>query len=278
MARIDWQGKAALITGAATGIGRALAHELARRGASVYVSALSVSQAQGVVDEITADGGKAVALALDVTINAQYASAIERVVRDCGKLDVLINNAGLVYVGEYHEMDEAFLEQLIRVNHTGVAIGTLYGYRQMKTQGHGLIVNVASQGGIMPVGTMAAYSGTKHAVVGLTASVAGEAEAFGVAFKTVCPGNITSELLANAVTRGTDAQGVLDVLPRPMPAERAAIIIVDGFAQKSRKIFVPWYARALYLVQRLWPEFGHKGVVHSIEQFRRRRDDTRNQR
>ena len=76
-----------------------------------------------------------------------------------------------------------------------LAIGTLYGYREMKEQGHGLIVNVASQGGVMPVGTMAAYSGTKHAVVGLTASVAGEAEAFGVEFKTVCPGNVASDAI-----------------------------------------------------------------------------------
>ena len=275
---IGWHGKAALITGAATGIGRALSLELAQRGATVYVSAMTAAEAQVVVDDIAAAGGNAVALALDVTVNAQYSAAIARVVAECGRIDLLINNAGLVYVGEYYEMDEAYLEQVIRVNHTAVAIGTLYGYRQMKAQGHGLIVNVASQGGIMPVGTMAAYSGTKHAVVGLTASVAGEAEAHGVEFKTVCPGNIASELLTRAVTRGTDAQGVLDVLPKAMPAEDAAVIIVDGFARKSRKIFVPWYARVLYVLQRLWPEFGHKGVVHSIGQFRARRDDSRNQR
>ena len=277
MAKQEWRDKSALVTGAGSGIGRAVSKELARRGATVYVSALTGVEAQRVVDEITAQGNSAVAVELDVTDNAQYLAAIERVASEQGAIDLLVNNAGLLYVGEYYEMDEAFLEKLIRVNHTAVAIGTLYGYRVMKEQGHGLIVNVASQGGVMPVGTMAAYSGTKHAVVGLTASVAGEAEAFGVEFRTVCPGNVASDLLGKAVTRGTDAQGVLNVLPDAMPADVAAVNIVDGFSRKSRKIFVPWYARALYLAQRIWPEFGHKGVVHSMRTFRENRDDKVNQ-
>ena len=273
----EWQGKSALITGAGTGIGRAVGRELARRGALVYISALTEGEAQQVVDEIAADGHRAIALALDVTDDAAYLAAIERVIAEQGVIDVLVNNAGLLYVGEYHDMDEAFLRKLIEVNHTAVAIGTLYGSRAMKEQGHGLIVNVASQGGLLPVGTMAAYSGTKHAVVGLTASVAGEAEAFGVKLRTVCPGNVESDMLTNAMTRGTNAQGVLDVLPKKMPTADAARVIVDGFSKKPRRILLPWYAKVLWWLNRLWPEFGHKGVVHSIEQFRAGRDDSLNQ-
>jgi short-subunit dehydrogenase len=277
MAKQEWRDKSALVTGAGSGIGRAVSRELARRGATVYVSALTETEAQLVVDEINAQGCTAVAVELDVTDNAQYLAAIERVTRERGAIDLLVNNAGLLYVGEYDEMDESLLEKLIHVNHTAVAIGTLYGYRVMKAQGHGLIVNVASQGGIMPVGSMAAYSGTKHAVVGLTASVAGEAEAFGVEFRTVCPGNIASDLLSSATTRGTNAQGVLDVLPRAMPADEAAVRIVDGFSKIARKIFVPWYAKALFFAQRIWPEFGHRGVVYSMRTFRENRDDKVNQ-
>lgn len=273
----EWQGKSALVTGAGTGIGRAVGKELAARGALVYISALTEDEAQEVVDEITASGHRAVALALDVTDDVAYLAAIERVVAEQGAIDVLMNNAGMLYVGEFHDMDEAFLRKLIEVNHTAVAIGTLYGYRAMKKQGHGLIVNVASQGGLLPVGTMAAYSGTKHAVVGLTASVAGEAEAFGVEFRTVCPGNIESDMLAKATTRGTNAEAVLDVLPKKMPVGEAARIIVDGFSKRSRKIILPWYAKPLWWLNRLWPEFGHKGVVHSIEQFRAGRDDSLSQ-
>lgn len=273
----EWQGKSALVTGAGTGIGRAVSLELARRGALVYVSALTVEEAQAVVEQITSEGNRGVALALDVTNDADYLAAIERVASEQGAIDLLVNNAGILYVGEYYEMEPDFLRKLIEVNHTAVAIGTLFGYRVMKAQGHGLIVNVASQGGLMPVGTMAAYSGTKHAVVGLTASVSGEAEAFGVQLKTVCPGNIASDMLDNAQTRGTDAQGVLDVLPKRMPTDEAARVIVDGLSKKSRRIILPWYAKLLYLAQRLWPDFGHLGVVDSMGKFRERRDDSLNQ-
>ncbi len=270
---MQWQDKSALVTGAATGIGRAVCRELAQRGAVVYVSALSLDEAQPVADEITAAGGRAIAVKLDVTDNGEYLAGIQRVVAEQGRIDLLINNAGMLYVGEYHEMDEAYLEQLIRVNHTAVAIGTLYGYRAMMQQGGGMIANVASQGGLMPVGTMAAYSGTKHAVVGLTASVAGEAEAHGVVLKTICPGNIASDMLTRAQTRGTNAQGVLDVLPRIMATDDAAKVIVDGLSSRRRKVIFPFYARVLGFIQRLWPEFGHKGAAHSIAQFRARRDD-----
>ena len=79
------------------------------------------------------------------------------------------------------------------------------------------------------------------------------------------------------VTR-TNAQGVLDMLPKRMPTDRAAVIIVDGFTRKARKIFVPWYTKVLYFVQRMWPEFGHKGVVNSIGKFRANRNDEVSQR
>lgn len=273
----NWQGKGALVTGAATGIGRALSLELANRGATVYVSALSLEEAQAVVDEITARGLNARAIELDVTDNNAYRDAIDHVVNDHGQIDLLINNAGVIYVGEFHDMDEAFLKTLIDVNFTAVAMGTLFGYQAMKAQGHGMIVNIASQGGLMPVGTMAAYSGTKHGVAGLTASVAGEAEAFGVEFKTVCPGNIASEMLNKAQTRGTNAQTVLSNLPKLMSAEDAARIIVDGLSKKPRKIILPFYSKILSWITRFWPEFGHKGVVHSITQFRDQRDDSRSQ-
>lgn len=273
----EWQGKSALITGAGSGIGRAVGRELARRGVLVYISALTLAEAAAVAAEIEAEGNRAVALALDVTDDAAYNAAIQRVVAEQGAIDILMNNAGLLYVGEFLDMDEAFLRQLIAVNHTAVAIGTLYGYRAMKEQGHGLIVNVASQGGLMPVGTMAAYAGTKHAVVGLTASVAGEAEAFGVEFRTVCPGNIASDLLARATTRGTNAGGVLDALPAATPTDEAAVVIVDGFAKRSRSIIFPWYAKLLWWAQRLWPGFGHLGVVKSMERFRAARDDALDQ-
>ena len=103
--------------------------------------------------------------------------------------------------------------------------------------------------------------------------MAGEAEAHGVEFKTVCPGNVDSELLNRAKTRGINAQGVLDMLPEKMPADKAAVVIVDGLSKKGHKIIFPWYARLLYFIQRLWPEFGHIGARASMDKLRKARDD-----
>lgn len=264
----QWRGKTALITGAGTGIGRALALELANRGSIVYVTALEQEQAQQVVDTIVSGGGHAVAATLDVTDKSSLAAMVQRVASEQGQLDLMINNAGLLYVGEFLEIGEAFLDQIIEVNFKAVSFGTLYGLRQMKQQGFGTIVNIASQGGLMPVGAMAAYAGTKHGVVGLSSSVAAEAEADGVIVKTVCPGNVASDLIASAQTRGTTSDKVLEGLPTPISAERAASIIVGGLASKKRQIVFPWYTSILVFVQRMWPGFGHRSALYFIEQFR----------
>ncbi len=273
----DWKDKIALITGAGTGIGRAVSCELARRGALVYVTALTEAEAQAVVDTIVAEGGRAVAMALDVTDYARFEAALAEVVQQQGRLDLLMNNAGIVYVGEYLEMDEAYLAQLVQINLTAVMMGTLYAYRIMKQQGHGLIANVSSQGGLMPVATMAAYSATKHGVLGLTESVAGEAAAFGVQLQSICPGNVASELLSKAKTRGTSAQGVLDALPPAMPTEDAASYIVDHLGTGKRRIIVTWLARLLAFAVRVWPGFGLVGARASMKNFRANRDDANNQ-
>ena len=274
---MDWNGKVALVTGAGTGIGKEVSRELARRGALVYITALTEEEGRSVADAIAAEGGRARAAALDVTDHARFSEVLAQIVSEQGRLDFLMNNAGIIYVGEYHEMDEAYLEQLVAVNITAVMMGTLYAYRIMKDQGSGLIANVASQGGLMAVGTMAAYSSSKHAVVGLTESVAGEAAEFGVQLQAICPGNVASEMLNKAKTRGTHAQGVVDSLPRAMPTDEAARDIVDNLGSGKDKIIVTRLAKILYMLVRLWPGFGRVGARESMKRFRENRTDEYNQ-
>ena len=139
----NFTNKSVLITGAATGIGRALAHELANRGAVVYVTALTTMEAQIVVDEITSSNGKAIAAELDVGNFKDIEKMIDLVVSEQGQLDIMINNAGVAYVGESYDMQAETIEKLAHINFTAVNVGAILAYTQMKKQGFGHILNLS---------------------------------------------------------------------------------------------------------------------------------------
>lgn len=264
----DYKDKSVIITGAATGVGKALALELGRRGAVVYVTALTRAEAQPVADIITANGGRAEAAKVDVTEAVDLQEIITRVTAEQGQLDIMVNNAGIVFIGEFFDMDEAFIEKLIAVNLTAVTLGSLYAYRQMKTQGQGQILNISSVGGFVPVGTMAVYAATKHGVLGLTNSLAGEAKDHGIDVQAACLGNVQSELInrAEAVQPGAIEFG--KTLPKGYPADKAAIGIADKLARKKHPIFVPGYAGAIWRLARFFPAVTDKSVVDGIRKYR----------
>ncbi len=265
----NWQGKTVVVTGAATGIGRAVSAELASRGAIVYVTALSVAACQPVVDDISAQGQRVYAAKLDVNNSAEFQQVLNQVVAEHGRLDVLVNNAGILYVGEFYEMEEAFIESLVQTNLTAVTIGTLQAYRIMKEQGDGTILNVASMGGFSPTPTMAAYAATKHGVLGLTHSLAPEAETFGVDIKAVCFGLVGSELFSHARIGQGDEQTVYAMLPvKPLTPAEAAEQFINQVASRKTVLFVPGYARLMWWINRLFPAVLVKGARDTIRKYR----------
>jgi short-subunit dehydrogenase len=266
----DWLDKTVIITGAASGIGRAVSKELAGRGAIVYVTALTLSDCQAVVDEINASGSRAHPAQLDVNNWDEFQGVINDVKQRHGKLDVLINNAAVLYVGEFYDMDESFIDKLVHTNLTAVTIGCLYAYRLMKQQGHGLIINISSLGGFTPTPTMAAYAATKHALIGLTHSLATEADVFGVDVKTVCFGLVDSELFQHAQMKQGSDQTVHAMLPiKALPTDIAARRFVDQLASNRRIVFVPFYARLMWWVYRFFPSLLFKGAPDTMKKYRR---------
>ena len=189
-----WLDKTVIVTGAASGIGRALCRELADQGAIVYVTALSLEECQPVIDEITEKGLRAYPAKLDVNDWEEFQQVIQHVRDRHGRLDALLNNAAILYVGEFYGMDEDYIDKLVRTNLTSVMVGTLYAYRMMKAQGHGLIVNISSMGGFTPTPAMVAYAASKHALIGLTNSLDSEASVFGVHIKAMCFGLVDGVL------------------------------------------------------------------------------------
>jgi NAD(P)-dependent dehydrogenase (short-subunit alcohol dehydrogenase family) len=189
----DYQGKIAFVTGAGSGIGRCLTNELASRGATVVASDYDADSA---AETSAAHGDSVTSTRLDVTDPAAFAAAIGSVVDQHGRIDLVFNNAGITGVpSEVRFLEAKHWDHVIDVNIRGVINGVTAAYPTMIEQGDGHIVNTASMAGLAPVPMLAAYSMTKHAVVGLSLSLRSEAAGYGVRVSALCPGALETPIL-----------------------------------------------------------------------------------
>jgi len=211
--------KIVAITGAGSGIGAATAKLFAEHGAIVFVSDINEAQAKQCVKEIIESGGKATAVQTDVTSYEAVGALIEQVLTSKGRLDVMVNNAGIggqeqVKTAEHSQED---WHQVIAVNQTGVFYCMQLALKQMMKQGSGNIVNVASLAGLKASGNNLSYSASKFAVVGMTKSAALEYGRKNIRINAVCPGYTNSALLDRLLSM---APGMDEKLLRFVPMGR----------------------------------------------------------
>lgn len=252
----SFKGRIALVTGGASGIGRALCEELGGLGASVVVTDIDGAGARAVADAIVAAGGRARSAALDVTREADVEALVSSVSAEQGRIDYMFNNAGMNIGGEMRDLDGDHWRAVVGVNLFGVVYGSAAAYRLMVAQGFGHIINVASIGGYFPMATAAPYSATKHAVVGLTAALAAEARDLGVHVSLVCPGFIDTGIFESSRIIGVDKEKLFADLPprKSMVAPHdAARKILRGVARRKLIIVFPRNARILWLLMRIRP-------------------------
>jgi len=154
-------GKVALVTGAASGIGRACAQRLAQEGAAVIATDIDAQMGEGCVDEIVRAGGKAIFLRHDVANEESWISVIAETKSRVGRLDVLVNNAGIAIAGQITELCLADWRRQIGINLDGVFLGTKHGLPLMRAGGGGSLINIASTVALTGSGNMPSYSATK---------------------------------------------------------------------------------------------------------------------
>jgi NAD(P)-dependent dehydrogenase (short-subunit alcohol dehydrogenase family) len=220
-------GASAAVTGGGQGIGRAIALRLAAAGARVAVGDIDVAAAEEVVREI---GDAAFAFRLDIADRDNFAAFLDAAEERHGPLAVLVNNAGIDWIGPFHEEPDDVTRREIEVNLLGPTIGSKLALARMLPRRKGHLVNVASGVGRVPLPGSATYSATKHGVVGLTESLRLEYSGSGVDFSMVLPAQVET--------------GMLDGQARPralaqVTADDVAEAVLDALRRKRFEVWVP---------------------------------------
>lgn len=198
--------KISLITGAASGIGRAIAEVFAEAGAFVYVADRDAKGGQATVKHINAGGGKSLFVPLDVTKEQSCTTARSLVIGAHGRLDVLVNNAGIGHVGTMAQTAGKDLDRLYGVNVRGMFNVTNVFLPGMIKRKRGVIVNMASIGGVVGVRDRVAYCTTKFAVVGFTKSIALDHALDGVRVNCICPGRVETPFVSARLKEYSDPE------------------------------------------------------------------------
>ena len=209
-----FEQQVAIVTGAANGIGAATARRLGQEGASVVCADLDLTAAQQTAAAIEAAGGKAIAVAVDVTQRAQVETMLEAALAAYDHVDVLANIAGIAHDEPFLEITDEWWERTLAVNLNGVFYCSQIVARQMVSRGiEGRIVNMASTNGLVGEELLAHYNASKFGVVGLTMTMAIELAPYKIRVNSVCPGLIDTRLTRSAIENPEWVKGYLPKIP-----------------------------------------------------------------
>jgi NAD(P)-dependent dehydrogenase (short-subunit alcohol dehydrogenase family) len=272
LSRKAFEPKVSIVTGAASGIGRAIAAELARRGSAVVVADLDGAKAETVAREL---GSGARAAQLDVADAVAVRRLVDGVVAEQGRLDVMVNNAGVAIGGLLEELDERHWDRAIDVNLRGVINGVTAAYPHLCAQHSGHILNTASLAGLIPAPAMLPYTTTKHAVVGLSTALRAEAASLGVRVSVLCPGFVDTPMLDEVYAAppslgGSSVRARVRLLqPRFLTPELVARRAVDGLAANRAVIPVGGLAHLTWLTLRYAPPVARAAIQAQATGHRR---------
>ena len=244
------KGKVAIVTGGARGIGRATTEALLADGCSVAVADRDELTARATARDLATEG-RVLAYALDVADLAAFTDLVRRVEEELGPVDILINNAGIMPLGGFLDLDPSVDRRQIDVNLYGVIYGMRAVLPGMVARGRGHIVNIASVAGRIPVPHASVYAATKHAVIGLTESVRGEYQDTDLRFSYVMPALVDTELISGA--------GRPSFPPALTPAQVATGVL--GALKYGRvEVYLPRFSRLSKILPALTPRSVYEPV------------------
>jgi NAD(P)-dependent dehydrogenase (short-subunit alcohol dehydrogenase family) len=261
---MNFAGKQAIVTGAGSGIGAALCRALVGAGAVVVCTDIDGDAAE---QTAAALGTRARSARLDVTDAAAVQAAVDEVVDRAGRLDLMFNNAGIVWGGDTELLTLDQWNAIIDINIRGVVHGVAAAYPLMVRQGHGHIINTASMAGLTAAGQVTSYVMTKHAVVGLSLALRSEAVARGVGVLAVCPAAVETPILDKGAIGGfvgrdyfLQAQG-----GKAYDPDRLARDTLKAIEKNKAVLVKPRVAHAQWLFARLAPGLMQRMSMRFIE-------------
>jgi len=218
---VRFQDKVVVVTGAGSGIGRATALAFGREGAKVVAADIDVASAEATADQVRAAGGQAEFLQVDVSVAVDVERMVSTTAERLGRLDVLVNNAGIFFLLPLPQVPEEEWDRLMNINLKGVYLGCKYAIPQMIRQGKGAIVNTASIAGLRGFAMFDTYCAAKGGVVQLTKALAVEFAKMGVRVNCVCPGIIDTAIVDRVVAdRGLDKTAFVQLAGEGHPMGR----------------------------------------------------------
>ena len=237
-----FEGKVAIVTGGAQGIGAAIVRRLASEGAAVAVVDLTAERAQAAVDEVVKEGGRAVAIGADVSKTEDAQAAVDAAVAEFGRIDILVNNAGITRDNLLFKMTDEDWDSVIAVNLRSAFVMSRAAQKHFTAQRYGKIVSLSSRSALGNRG-QANYSASKAGIMGLTATMAIELGPFGVNVNAVAPGYIATAMTdATARRIGLDPDEMRRVAAEQTPVRRVGepedIAAVVAFLAADESSFV----------------------------------------
>ncbi len=226
------ENKVVFITGAASGIGYEIGVEFAKNGAKVALSDINEEKVNEAAEKLKREGLECIGLTCDVTKEEELQQAIDHTVEKYGRLDVLINNAGLQHVAAIEEFPTEKFELITKVMLVAPFMATKHAFPIMKKQGSGRIINMASINGLIGFAGKAAYNSSKHGVIGLTKVTALEGAEHGITVNAVCPGYVDTSLVRNqledlAQNRNVSLEKVLEEVIYPLVPQKRLLSVQE---------------------------------------------------
>jgi NAD(P)-dependent dehydrogenase (short-subunit alcohol dehydrogenase family) len=268
-----FKNKIAIVTGGASGIGKAICIYLAQHGSKVIIADNNLDMAEETAYDINTKGDCGKAVQVDVSNPSEIESLINNTASEYGRIDYLFNNAGISVNGEFQDISLEKWKEVFDVNLWGVIYGCWYVYPVMIKQGSGHIINTSSLAGLIPGGLTSTYSASKHAVVGFSLTLRSEAKLYGIKVSTLCPGYLRTNIQETTPNlsdfMNSEKNKKMNADMKFLTPEDCINQIMRGVRRNKGIIVSPIKHKIYWWLHRLWPGFMPNMFVRIIRYMKK---------